>query len=98
MLRPRVRLVISRTRSFIRTRALRATIRLSSPVLDTQKVYPKKLRSHGRATALLRFVDSEMELREEPPERLHHVLAGTLRPHVHIAVVGVSTKGVTAFL
>ena len=66
-------------------------------------------RSHPKAEAqelaiphprhrTLGGVDLKPELRVEADQRLHDSLRRSLRPHVHIAVIGVARKAVSASL
>jgi hypothetical protein len=52
MLRPVIRLVIRRTRSFIAVRVFGATRSFTFPPLATQKLKPRNFRSNGEPTAL----------------------------------------------
>ena len=56
---------------------------------------PKNLRSQGLATALFSALTVSLSLRvEELRDRRHHPFAGTPRPHINVAVVGVAAERV----
>src|SRR5689334_10397054 len=66
--------------------------------LQPEEREAEKLPARGLIDGTLRFVDPEPESPEEAPERLEHALTGAPRPHVNIAVVGVSRELVPTLL
>src|SRR5262245_49547979 len=90
---PRVRPVISRIRALNLASAFGA-LRRSLPSFAMLK--PRNFRSSGRATALFRLVDLQLEpVGQEPAHGGHDPLAGAATANVDVAVIGIAAEAVT---
>src|SRR6185312_7638781 len=78
---------------------LRLWRHLERRLLAPRDRVPQELALRGPGHRALVPVDLQPEtLREEALQRCHHPLARFLRPHVHVAVVGVAHEAVPALL